>query len=520
MGGDVSPGYVKLRMHYAREWVFTVGLLIAHLEDVTESAEVDVCARCHSKRSDLGPEQGASYHDRYRLALLDDDLYFADGQIKDEVYVYGSFIQSRMHSAGVICSDCHDPHTLKLRKPGNELCIGCHRTEVYNTAKHHFHEVQTPGAECVSCHMPERLYMVVDGRRDHRFNIPRPLISKQASSPDPCTDCHKDKDHKWAQAAIDSNRKDAPKSKVSTALHMARQQLPASQAALIKLFSDPVNSGMERATAVSMLAQFPWTGSASVLKKASVDKNPLVRRAAASVSARIPGNVRYEFIGALLKDEIRSVRIEAAAAYAGENLSELSGEARASIAKALEEYVASSSYNSDRAEGLASLAKLLVVKGDMVAAEKTYLEATSLDPSYSAGYINLAGLYRATGREDEAEKLLDAALKNADDRALIEHALGVSRVRLGKKLEAIANLAVATTMQPGNARYARVYGAALFDEGRKEEGLRVLRSAQNRNPANVKLLEALVAYCGQEGLKDEAAKYQTILDALLDPKRQ
>ena len=518
-GAADAPGFVKMLKHSAREWVFTEGLPIARLEDATESPEVEVCAPCHSRRSDLGPKQGTSYHDRYRLALLDENLYFADGQIKDEVYVHGSFIQSRMYSAGVICSDCHDPHTLKLRKPGNELCIGCHRTEVYNSAKHHFHKAETPAAECVSCHMPERLYMVVDGRRDHRFNVPRPLISKQFSSPDPCTDCHKDKDHKWAQTAIDARRKDSPKSKVSTALHMARQQLPGAQAALIKLFNDPVNSAIERATAISMLAQFPWTGSASVLKKASVDKDPLVRRAVATVSIRIPGNLRFEFIGALLNDDIRSVRMEAAAAYSGENLSALPEESQKLISKALKEYVASSAYNSDRAEGLASQANLLAREGDVDAAEKTYLEATALDPSYSVAYINLADLYRATGREVEAEKLLDGALKNAGDRALIEHALGLSRIRLGKKLEAIANLAVATTLQPGNARYAYVYGVALFGEGRKEEGLRVLRSAHKRSPANVELLEALVAYCGQEGLKDEAAKYQTALDALRAPAR-
>ena len=79
--------------------------------------EIETCAHCHSRRgadwADVGP--GAPIGDSYRVALLDDDLYFPDGQIRDEVYEYGSFLQSRMFHAGVTCSDCHEPHSLKLR---------------------------------------------------------------------------------------------------------------------------------------------------------------------------------------------------------------------------------------------------------------------------------------------------------------------------------------------------------------------------------------------------------------------
>ena len=41
-----------------------------------------------------------------RVAVLDEGLYFPDGQIRDEVYEYGSFLQSRMFHEGVTCSDC------------------------------------------------------------------------------------------------------------------------------------------------------------------------------------------------------------------------------------------------------------------------------------------------------------------------------------------------------------------------------------------------------------------------------
>ena len=38
--------------------------------------------------------------DTHLPALLDEDLYYVDGQIREEVYEYGSFLQSKMASRG------------------------------------------------------------------------------------------------------------------------------------------------------------------------------------------------------------------------------------------------------------------------------------------------------------------------------------------------------------------------------------------------------------------------------------
>ena len=48
-------------------------------------------------------------------SLLGAPMYWADGQMRDEVYNWGSFAQSKMHAQGVTCSDCHNPHSLKLK---------------------------------------------------------------------------------------------------------------------------------------------------------------------------------------------------------------------------------------------------------------------------------------------------------------------------------------------------------------------------------------------------------------------
>ena len=61
-------------------------------------------------------------------------LYYADGQMQDEVYNYGSFKQSRMFAAGVTCSDCHDPHSDKLKASGDGVCLQCHASDKYAAA--------------------------------------------------------------------------------------------------------------------------------------------------------------------------------------------------------------------------------------------------------------------------------------------------------------------------------------------------------------------------------------------------
>ncbi len=141
--------------------------------------EIEVCAQCHARRGQIaeGYVPGKAFLDYYRPALLTSPLYHADGQQRDEVYNWGSFLQSKMYANGVTCSDCHDPHSGKLRAEGNTLCAACHLPSKYDTAAHHHHKPASAGAACVGCHMPTTTYMVVDPRHDHSLRVPRPDLS-------------------------------------------------------------------------------------------------------------------------------------------------------------------------------------------------------------------------------------------------------------------------------------------------------------------------------------------------------
>ncbi|MGD8619395.1 MAG: multiheme c-type cytochrome, partial [Gammaproteobacteria bacterium] len=166
--------------------------------------EIEMCARCHARRSPISSAyvHGEPLLDHYLPRLLEEGMYYPDGQIDDEVYVYGSFIQSRMYHAGVTCSDCHEPHSSALRVPGNGVCLQCHQADKYDRPGHHFHKPQSAGGSCAECHMPPKTYMVVDPRHDHSMRIPRPDLSVKLGTPNACNNCHKDKDAGWADKQV------------------------------------------------------------------------------------------------------------------------------------------------------------------------------------------------------------------------------------------------------------------------------------------------------------------------------
>jgi predicted CXXCH cytochrome family protein len=122
--------------------------------------QVDDCARCHSRRVQFTKayDYEGIFMDHYAPEILRDHLYFPDGQILDEDYVYGSFVQSRMYQNQVKCTNCHNPHTARIRFTGNQLCLQCHDPGKYDVYEHHFHRDSEGGQECINCHMDDFIW--------------------------------------------------------------------------------------------------------------------------------------------------------------------------------------------------------------------------------------------------------------------------------------------------------------------------------------------------------------------------
>src|SRR6185436_1035222 len=125
--------------------------------------------------------------------LLDDPVFTVDGGLtSEEAFEIGPFLQSRMHAKGVKGTDCHDPHSARLRADGNAVCERCHDAATFDTPAHHKHGPETGVTACTTCHMPTRTYMGVDVRHDHHIRVPDPVTASRFGERDPCRDCHKD----------------------------------------------------------------------------------------------------------------------------------------------------------------------------------------------------------------------------------------------------------------------------------------------------------------------------------------
>ncbi len=219
---------------------------------------VDQCARCHMRREQFSANYNyeGTMLDHYFPQLIQENLYHPDGQILDEVYVYGSFIQSKMYKNNVSCNNCHDSHSLKLRFEGNKLCAQCHLTETYDTPKHHFHEMNTEGAQCINCHMTGKYYMGNDFRRDHSFRVPRPDLSLKYDSPNACTGCHEDKDDKWAWAEFQKQYGEVDSLHFSDKLAPGITRQPGAHTGLIELINDKNQPEIVRASATRTLSNY------------------------------------------------------------------------------------------------------------------------------------------------------------------------------------------------------------------------------------------------------------------------
>ncbi len=468
--------------------------------------EIELCARCHSRRQAITAEHmhGEPFWDHYRARLLEQGLYFADGQIQDEVYVYGSFIQSKMYQAGVTCGDCHDPHSLQVRAPRNGVCLKCHLAAKYDDSRHHFHDTDSAGSACVECHMPPRTYMVVDPRRDHSIRVPRPDLSAELGTPNACNRCHSDKSAEWAADHLQSwyPRRHRGYQQFAEALATARNGGADAERVLAALVRDRDTAEIARATALSALAPHLSRRSLAVIRLALAHESPMLRVAALGVLRPLPPGMRVRLALPLLEDPIRAVRIEAALALSDLRPEQLPAERGVLLEKATAEYVAAQQASAERPEAQVNLGILSAARGETAEARAAYETAIELGPWFIPAYVNLADLYRAERDELAAERVLRRALEAAPENATVHHALGLSLARQKHTAEAVNELRLAYLGAPGNARYSYVYGVALHSAGQPEQAVRVLHGAHERFPSNTDILNALVAF--HQALGDQA----------------
>ena len=385
------------------------------------------CATCHSRREahfQGNPVPGTPYGDAYSLALLRPGSYHADGQILDEVYVYGSFLQSKMYAKGVTCSNCHDAHTAELKADGNGVCTQCHSpagnpsfptlaNKIYDDPSHHFHEVGTEGAQCKSCHMIERVYMGVDGRRDHSFRIPRPDLSVVTDSPNSCTDCHADRSSAWAAAAVEEWYPDS----VNRSLHYGqtlaagRRNPVTAKGSLADLAENRDEPGIVRATALWLLEQAQDPQIATRLAPLLDDPDPVVRAAASGVHASSAPQLRAQRLERALVDPVRTVRIEAAKTLITVPPNSLPPSTVDKLRAAAREWQQGLVNRADFPETHLILGGTALTMRNIPGAQRAFREVVRMDPQREDAWVMLARIADAVEGPQAAMQVVEEALQ-------------------------------------------------------------------------------------------------------------
>jgi predicted CXXCH cytochrome family protein len=510
----------SLKTRWQEAWSFPgEGARTAVRDRPPEPAGMNSCAACHSRRSTLSEARtaGAVLEDSHRLALLMTPNYHADGQQHEEVYVWGSFLQSRMHQNGVTCMDCHEPHSHQLRRTGNALCTRCHAASEFDRPTHHHHQASGKGADCVTCHMPAQNYMVIHARQDHSLRLPRPDLSLSLGSPNACTQCHRDRQPQWAAAAMDRWYGKAWRERphYGKTLHAARTQGVRALPDLLQLATSPSAAAIVRATAATLAQPYATPATLPAASALLQEDDPLLRIAALGLLASAEPAKRVLTAAPLLSDAVRGVRIEAANVLADIPDSQLPADRRAARQAAQQEYEATLALEADWPSGQVNLGNLRLRQGRSDEAVAAFERAISLDPQLSDAYINLADSWRQQGREAAAADVLRRGLAELPRDADLHHALGLLLVRTGQAQEAISELGLAARLAPDNARHAYVHAIAVHSAGQPKQALALLREAGKRHRNDVDILAARLSISRETGDARAALAYAKELDRIV-----
>jgi len=483
-----GPGSIHVQLANSKSlfWDRRYGYGLAKLKGKDATAQLESCAPCHSHRRHVAPGHTPldRFHDHYALSLLEDHLYHPDGQINEEVYVFGSFTQSKMYRKGVRCTDCHDPHSLKLKFPGNKLCTQCHLEAKYDVPGHHHHKVGSTGASCVECHMPSKTYMVVDPRRDHSLRIPRPDLTVKLGTPNACNQCHTKAEETptWAAQKVDdwygTKRRDDPH--YGEILAAGRSGNPEAERALIKLTREKEVGPVVRATAVAILAtHYNTSESREVVEKSLKSNEEIVRLAALrGFEGWTPTSEKEaEEIGKLLAkgltDSSRGVRTEVARILSSLPILPDTKQNRQVLNQALKEYKAGLLDDGDQSGSHMSLGILYANQGDLKQAEQEFRTAIKLSPAVAGPRSNLAQLLEQQERTEEVRELRtkEAELLARDarllpDNALLQYRLGLLYYLLEREDEAVTALDKACELEPQSADF-RLMLTLLYEKQQK-----------------------------------------------------
>ncbi len=470
--------------------------------------QMQSCARCHSRRSQLNNSFNHNEHwmQQYSPDILRPGLYYPDGQILDEVYVWGSFTQSKMHSEGVRCTDCHDPHTYERKLPGNQLCYQCHDHREYDNSTHHFHEPETEGARCESCHMPGRHYMVNDYRPDHSFRVPRPDLSVKYDVPNACNKCHTDQSAQWAAGWVNERYGKERRPHFSEVLLKAANH-ESSPAEIAHLLNTDTIPDIAKATAVYYLEYYSGPEALQVLLNSLEHPSVLVRRTAVEGLNMYNPEAHKEQLVQTLFDTARVVRLAAFTALAGVDVSTDSREVISQYNQVSEEFFSTHKTNADFPSQKLAMAQYYHRLGETGKAQKYYEETLEKDNYQNMARLNLAYINNAQDQNRKAAALLK---KITEQEPAYDHAwysLGLIYAEMNQPDSAIFYLQKCTEINNQNVPAYYNLGLLYQQQNQAAKAGRTFLEGLSNSPDDERLLYAIAHLYLKEQKNELAGPY-------------
>jgi tetratricopeptide (TPR) repeat protein len=554
-----GPASLHVEMATSRSffWDRHHGYGLKQLKGASSQPEIETCAPCHSRRSMIAACTGTetSYYDAFENELLRPETYYPDGQIRDEVYVFGSFLQSKMYHQGIRCSDCHDPHSTKLHREGNQLCTSCHAHPAakYDTPAHHHHPAGSSGASCVECHMPATPFMDIDLRRDHSLRIPRPDLSLKHQTPNACTGCHLQADVNvpakelpaeatqqmpyyadFLAAAREGNQQvadelrrldnwstewfhrwygDRPRPHYADAFAAAWQNDPTASSQLTQIISDRQAAAIVRASALWELSLRAPQQAASLARKLVGHRNPQLRAIAIRSLGTLSESEAVELVAPHLSDSVRLVRNEAANLLAGVSRQQLTLPQQRALTAALDELKEGYLVNPDLASAHMARGMLAERQRNPRQAVEAYQTAVHVQPTVAGPRSNLAVVLEQMGDSANAAELrqqelqlLERDVKLAPRIASLHYRYGLLLYLNGRVEDAIPAMQEACKLEPSNPDYHLML--ALLHERRQQWDLALasLRRVAELVPDDPGWREVAARIMAQQGRSDPASE--------------
>ncbi|UCE93473.1 MAG: tetratricopeptide repeat protein [Flavobacteriaceae bacterium] len=462
-----------------------------------QKSQLNMCAPCHARRMKLTKNliPGNLFENQYLIQNISSEYYHLDGQILEEDYVYGSFLQSKMHMQGIKCGDCHDVHSNKLKLEGNKLCLQCHVPEKYESKSHHFHEMNSESAQCINCHMTGRYYMGNDFRRDHSFRIPRPDQSVAYGTPNACNECHQDQSEEWASSWVEKwyGKERAPHFSDYLLLSHQNEISQEDRLKLDEFINDLNYPFIARSTVIGNLT-FSGEDQIKSLLTALNDSSAVVRYHALMQFRSMAPQDRLAIAQKHLTDKAKLVRIGSAQLLIGFNGDGWSETDKLNLHKANEEFEYMLFANADFSTGRLQLGDYFMQNNDVRSAIKHYSKALEMDSLLFPVYTNLATAYSLNQNTEGAFETLNTWMDYQPDAGRPYYLRALLNFELGNNEIGVEDLKMAIELDPQDIR--SMYNLATFYYQNKEfeSALEEVRQALKIDPSNqdVKYLNALI----------------------------